>query len=372
MKQVKFTRQELYDLVWSESMLSLAKEYAISDVGLRKKCRNLEIPLPNNGYWAKVQYGKKVIERRPLGEFKGEQTVVLTLREDEEGTKEMSHAAVQKLIESDTRINLAVPERLTNADKMIVALRDYLYRKDVMQGNDRIISGTRSELDISVSPKLISRALRFMDTLIKALRSRGHDVVIKNNGTFIVAEGEEFKVYCSERLVPIENAALTRGQVIQYMSILSLSVKISWNAREWRDGKKQLEEQLSSIIATIEIKAKKLNEERIENEKQWKIQEEKNRIAKELQQRKDRELLNFKEIFKKAKRHEKAEIIRRYAAELERSSIARNELTNEVKRLIAWTMLKADWYDPFIEADDELLRDVDKEDLTFKKKSWWG
>jgi len=79
MKQVKFTRQELYDLVWSESMLSHAKKYAISDVGLRKKCRNLEIPLPNNGYWAKVQYGKKVIERRPLGEFKGEQTVVLAL-----------------------------------------------------------------------------------------------------------------------------------------------------------------------------------------------------------------------------------------------------------------------------------------------------
>jgi len=53
MKEVKFTRQELYDLVWTESMLTLAKKYDISDVGLRKKCNKLEIPIPNAGYWAK-------------------------------------------------------------------------------------------------------------------------------------------------------------------------------------------------------------------------------------------------------------------------------------------------------------------------------
>jgi len=34
---------------------------------------------------------------------------------------------------------------------------------------------------------------------------------------------------------------------------------------------------------------------------------------------------------------------------------------------------KADWYDPFAESYDELLHEVDKEELTFKKQTWsWG
>jgi hypothetical protein len=84
MPDIKLSRKELYDLVWSESMLSLSKKYAISDVGLRKKCRSFEIPIPNAGYWAKVKFGKKVIPRRPLGEYQGDQIVTLKLRDGSE------------------------------------------------------------------------------------------------------------------------------------------------------------------------------------------------------------------------------------------------------------------------------------------------
>lgn len=56
----KISRQELYDLVWSKPMTALAKEYNISDNGLRKICKKLDIPLPQLGHWQKLQYGKKV------------------------------------------------------------------------------------------------------------------------------------------------------------------------------------------------------------------------------------------------------------------------------------------------------------------------
>ena len=46
MKKTTFTRQELYELVWSESMLSLSKKYNISDTALRKICKRMNIPLP--------------------------------------------------------------------------------------------------------------------------------------------------------------------------------------------------------------------------------------------------------------------------------------------------------------------------------------
>ncbi len=54
------TRRELYDLVWSVPMRLLAQRYDISDVGLAKICKRMDIPVPSRGYWAKQQAGIKV------------------------------------------------------------------------------------------------------------------------------------------------------------------------------------------------------------------------------------------------------------------------------------------------------------------------
>lgn len=68
----RFTRQEFYDLVWSQPLTHLAKRFGISDVALGKLCRNAQIPHPAIGYWAKLEAGKKVIKidlpRRGLGQ----------------------------------------------------------------------------------------------------------------------------------------------------------------------------------------------------------------------------------------------------------------------------------------------------------------
>jgi len=60
-----FTRQELYDLVWSEPMRNLAGKYTISDRGLAKACVAANIPVPERGYWNKLQAGKKT-SKKPL------------------------------------------------------------------------------------------------------------------------------------------------------------------------------------------------------------------------------------------------------------------------------------------------------------------
>lgn len=52
------SREELYALVWSEPITALAKKFGLSDVGFAKTCRAADIPLPDRGYWAKVQAGK--------------------------------------------------------------------------------------------------------------------------------------------------------------------------------------------------------------------------------------------------------------------------------------------------------------------------
>lgn len=63
---MKYDREKLYEEVWSEPTSTVAKRYGVSDVALAKACRQLGIPLPPRGYWAKVKSGKPVMERPQL------------------------------------------------------------------------------------------------------------------------------------------------------------------------------------------------------------------------------------------------------------------------------------------------------------------
>jgi hypothetical protein len=58
----RFTRRELYDLVWSEAVSALSSRFGLSDVGFAKICRRARIPLPPRGYWAKKSAGKPVAQ----------------------------------------------------------------------------------------------------------------------------------------------------------------------------------------------------------------------------------------------------------------------------------------------------------------------
>jgi hypothetical protein len=68
---MQIDRAALYERVWQKPMTSLAASFGISDVALKKKCLKAKIPVPERGYWAKVQAGKKVgklaLTERPPG-----------------------------------------------------------------------------------------------------------------------------------------------------------------------------------------------------------------------------------------------------------------------------------------------------------------
>jgi hypothetical protein len=62
-------RAMLYDQLWSRPALEVAKAYGISGVRLGKVCRQLQVPVPPRGYWARVRSGQKV-RRPPLPNLK--------------------------------------------------------------------------------------------------------------------------------------------------------------------------------------------------------------------------------------------------------------------------------------------------------------
>ena len=60
---MELTRKELYDLVWSEPMTTICKRFGLSDNGLRKRCKSMNIPTPPLGYWAKLMVSKSHLYR---------------------------------------------------------------------------------------------------------------------------------------------------------------------------------------------------------------------------------------------------------------------------------------------------------------------
>lgn len=48
------SRQQLYDMVWTDAVSVVAKRSGISDIALRKLCLRRSIPLPARGYWTHI------------------------------------------------------------------------------------------------------------------------------------------------------------------------------------------------------------------------------------------------------------------------------------------------------------------------------
>jgi hypothetical protein len=55
-------REDLYQLVWTAPVSEIAARMGISDVGLAKACRRVDIPLPSRGYWARIGAGQRIVQ----------------------------------------------------------------------------------------------------------------------------------------------------------------------------------------------------------------------------------------------------------------------------------------------------------------------
>ena len=367
MEGIKISRKELYYMVWAESMLSLSRKYDISDVGLRKICKRMDIPLPKQGYWQKIQAGRSIPMTKLPKNDSVNQEVTLYLRSDDDGFdgKLQTVNEIQKEIENDPKINVKVPRKISKQDKLIAEVRESLTTNKHRSSYDCLVASSWGELDIKVNPKNIGRALRFMDTLIKALRARGHDIQISNFETYAIVEDEEIKICLREKMRQIPRDENMRWR--RYKATNMLALKIGhWGDIERKDGKQTIEEQLPKIIAKLEHLGNKFRRDRIVRQRREEVRLEEERIQQEIVNRKKKELDDFKDLLKRSVRWQKAELLRSYINAVEQKEILNNSVTEDQQVWLAWARGKADWYDPLIEAKDKLLYEIDRDELTIE------
>lgn len=62
----RYNREEIYNEIWQQPIQHVAKKYNLSDVGLARVCRRLNIPRPGRGYWAIKAAGRSTPKKPPL------------------------------------------------------------------------------------------------------------------------------------------------------------------------------------------------------------------------------------------------------------------------------------------------------------------
>ncbi len=140
--RVILQRETLHKEVWQMPIMQLAKKYGLSDVGLAKICRKMEIPLPPRGHWQKQAHGHSVRKRslKPI-----EETVVAEVVIDKTADELFRSARKRKATSEQRHKERQRIFRLQKELKeweMCNRIRDYLA---AMRAGDRSLSYHQTE-----------------------------------------------------------------------------------------------------------------------------------------------------------------------------------------------------------------------------------
>jgi hypothetical protein len=172
--KVAYSRQQLYEAIWSTPCQVLAKCLGISDVALAKTCKRLGIPRPSRGHWAKVAAGQKMPKTSLPPPLDGQDRVLTfdvstnSARREEasefyRSQREWEHLAVE----------MVLPDVQTPLHSL--AERHRVALEKVKAENDGFVRLNRKDLfHCQVAQTSITRLSRALHALIVELQARGY------------------------------------------------------------------------------------------------------------------------------------------------------------------------------------------------------
>ena len=276
-KPITILRDELFDKVWTTPMSRLAPEYGISDSGLAKVCKRMEIPRPPRGYWQQLSTGKKPrkAKLKPLSKKGVDQVIIQPIHKREPA---LTSAVKPEIITVPDA--LSAPHPLVQ--KSLVGLN-----KGKAQERGIIWSKNKICLDIKVTRDSIDRACLIMDTLINALIDRDCQVEVTRENpvkTIVTINDEQFEIGIDEKTNQQQHKATAEEKeryphgwgIPKYdhfpSGLLILKIRdISYYGirQQWSDGKIQrIDNCLGDFIAGLYLAADVRKERRIERARQ--------------------------------------------------------------------------------------------------------
>ncbi len=191
------SREELYEQVWSKPMTKVAADYGVTGTALKKTCDRHHIPTPERGYWAKLEYGKRVNKEAlpPLTEpnlatvrisGSSEQHLSPSVREAKEKARDRfhKHAAAKPLLvpASEPTLSIVEPPYLAATRRTISKARP----------DDQGFASARSKgaVPLKIAPASIERGIRVLSQLFALAETQGHLPRATEDGLVLVVEDE--------------------------------------------------------------------------------------------------------------------------------------------------------------------------------------
>jgi hypothetical protein len=354
METIELTRKVLYDIVWSTTLSKLTQQYSYTNDGIKKLCKQFEIPMPDGSYWSKLKFNKKYKKEKLNPIFGGVDKIVLTIRQEGNpiNVDQTPLTIRTKEIQNDPNAPLIVPDEIIKPDILTIQTKQYWqgkisfssYRED-----------NRIKYPIRVEKNNRERALRFMDTFTKLVRYRGHTISKQYGDTGVLIDGIFIEVDLREASKRAPRKPPYSGTELVPIGEFIFKIGKYSGEKEWRDGKVKLEEILAKIVAKLELLA--------QSEKEWKersrvarlIREEEEKLLAEIKKRRDEEVTKFNKLVALSEQYNKTLLIRQYIDAEKQHAINTNNLTPEKQEWINWATDKADWLDPLINKPDEIL-----------------
>lgn len=372
---MEMTRVELYNLVWSKPITHLAKEFGLSDVGLRKICIKFGIPLPPRGYWARLQHGKR--DPKTSLEFENHNPIVRLPDEGTAATREQM-SLMRKLAKQEQEAIEPVlrdPQqfkdpRCIKTYQAILERIDYL-EKRTGQSYEEYKTGRRSfppkrafdlaffysrqeQIPISATIDNALRSVAIADVVIERLADRGVEVelrpvrdsrvcemrAVKGNQHYELRFWEpSTKATRTKPLADLEKLVsdFSSGYdtIMLPRHILTIEFDARYNRSSFQDRVSvKLEQQIDRIIERIENKLEQKAQEHIEHLK-WQRDYERKKAIRLHNERvlEDREQ-QLERAIKESVDFEKAHQIKRYLKQL---SFAIEKLPEQQKAYgLAW------------------------------------
>jgi len=370
-------REELYKMVWSEPVSKLARGYGLSDRGLGKVCKRLEIPVPGRGYWQMKKKGLKmpVPPLRPTKKINVTGTYIhrksKPQRDGEEDHETCDLITAEKMPEN----KITVPLSLDSPHNLIVITQRSLIGAKV---DARGLKQPRARgcLEIHIGQDSIDRAMLIMDTLVKALETKGFDVSVNKKAPFftIVSVMDENIAFALNEDLDRTEKKLSPAQIKEKEEypwmysreydyspngLLSLRIKNDdcLNTRKtWTDGRRQrLEDCLNSFVGGLvraAIAIKHLRTEREQRELRWQEERLKREEADRVRREEEEKL---KDLEREIASWQRSQQIRSYIEAVKKWGIRKyGEIKPESKlhEWLTWATKQADRLDPLVEESE--------------------
>jgi hypothetical protein len=361
---IHLSREELFKKVWERPVLEVAAELGVSGVALGKTCRRMGVPVPGRGYWARRAAGEEL--RMPsLPEPHARDLRVYSVRrwvDPLSGVPSTSERTTTK------PAAIVVPDELVDPHSLVKASLPLL--RQAKELRDGLLT-RESCLSITVETHAqMGRAIRIMDTLLKALEGRGWAVKITPPERGQPDSYGRVEVKPSNTVVTMAHASIAFGidegsdrvattpkgrrgifdtyeRSPEYKAVpngrLSLRIysyvwfKAGVTRQNWTDGARQrLEDCLGSFVSTLALIDERTRVEEIareresaEREKQWQEEAERQRLRA-------LELARVRDLNGRLGDYSKARRIHDLAGAVERDARDRGEALTPGSPLAEW------------------------------------